>query len=89
MIAHASGPDLDRLTMGPPLCEPGQGFGQLEVLQSKVIDGRAVLVFTCHPQEMTEARRAELGDYCTWSVPSPGSSGRGTSAGPGAFTRRA
>jgi beta-fructofuranosidase len=72
VIAHAWGPNLDQLTMGPPLCEPGRGFGQLEVLQSKIIDGRPVLVFTCHPQEMTGERRAELGEYCTWSLPSPG-----------------
>ena len=40
VIAHAFGPTSTSWTMGPPLCEPGQGFGQLEVLQSKVIDGR-------------------------------------------------
>ncbi len=72
VVAHATGPDLDNLTLGAPLCEPGAGFGQLEVLQSKQIDGRWVLVFTCHPQEMTEERIARTGNYCTWSVPSPG-----------------
>ena len=72
VVAHASGPDLDHLTLGAPLCEPGAGFGQLEVLQSKQIDGRWVLVFTCHPQEMTAERLARTGHYCTWSVPSPG-----------------
>ena len=41
------------------------------MLQSKVIDGRSVLVFTCHPQEMTQERLARSGHYCTWSVPSP------------------
>lgn len=72
VIAHAYGPDLDHLVLGPPLCRPGAGFGQLEVLQSKQIDGRWVLVFTCHPQEMTPERIARTGEYCTWSVPSPG-----------------
>ncbi|HEY0240652.1 MAG TPA: hypothetical protein VGC37_18635 [Friedmanniella sp.] len=72
VVAHATSADLQTWTLGPPLCAPGAGFGQLEVLQSKQIDGRWVLVFTCHPQEMTPARRAELGEYCTWSVPSPG-----------------
>ena len=37
--------------------------------QVKQIEGRWVLVFTCHPQEMTAERRAATGDYCTWSVP--------------------
>ena len=58
MIAHATSPDLETWTLGPPLCEPGPGFGQLEVLQNKEIDGRWVLVFTCHPQEMTAERIA-------------------------------
>lgn len=72
VVAHATSPDLVGWTLGPPLCEPGAGFGQLEVLQNKCIDGRWVLVFTCHPQEMTEERKAELGHHCTWSLPSPG-----------------
>ncbi len=72
VIAHAFGLDLDHLEVGPPLCQPGQGFGQLEVLQNKQIDGRWVLVFTCHPQEMTDQRKTELGECCTWSLPSPG-----------------
>ena len=74
VIGHAAGPDLDHLEIGPPLCEPGAGFGQLEVVQHKIIDGRSVLVFTCHPQEMTAERIATSGDYCTWLAPSPGPS---------------
>lgn len=72
VIAHATSRDLTTWTLGPPRCEPGQGFGQLEVLQNVVVDGRPVLAFTCHPQEMTASRIAEWGEYCTWSVPSPG-----------------
>jgi beta-fructofuranosidase len=72
VVAHARSRDLATWQMGPPLCDPGAGFGQLEVLQSKVVDGRAVLVFTCHPQEMTPERVAGSGEFCTWSVPSPG-----------------
>ncbi len=72
VVAHATSADLVTWELGPPLCEPGAGFGQLEVLQNKCIDGRWVLVFTCHPQEMTDERIAESGHYCTWSVPSPG-----------------
>ena len=33
------------------------------------IDGRLVLVFTCHPDEQTTKRRKRWGDFCTWSVP--------------------
>jgi beta-fructofuranosidase len=75
VLAHARSHDLRAWEQGPPVCESGFGFGQLEVAQVRQIDGRWVLVFTCHPQEMTDERRAATGDYCTWSVPS--SSGRG------------
>jgi beta-fructofuranosidase len=72
VVAHATSRDLAAWHVGPPLAEPGAGFGQLEVLQSKVIDGRPVLVFTCHPDEMTRERVAASGWFCTWSIPSPG-----------------
>ena len=75
VIAHATSPDLFTWTLGPPLCDPGAGFGQLEVLQNVVVSGRPVLAFTCHPQEQTGERIAEWGEYCTWSVPSPGALG--------------
>lgn len=72
VVGHASSPDLEHWTLGEPLSAPGAGFGQLEVLQDKQIDGRWVLVFTCHPQEMTAERVERTGNYCTWSVPGPG-----------------
>lgn len=72
VIAHAWSPDLTTWEVREPLCAPGAGFGQLEVLRSMDIDGRPVLVFTCHPDEMTPERRAMSGACCTWSVPSPG-----------------
>ena len=75
VIAHATSPDLFTWTLGPPLCDPGAGFGQLEVLQNVVVSGRPVLAFTCHPQEQTAELIAEWGEYCTWSVPSPGALG--------------
>lgn len=69
VLAHASSSDMRTWELGPPVCGPGFGFGQLEVPQVKQIEGRWVLVFTCHPQEMTAERRALTGEYCTWSVP--------------------
>ena len=72
VLAHARSHDLRTWELGPPVCESGFGFGQLEVAQVRQIDGRWVLVFTCSPQEMTDERRAETGDYCTWSVPDDG-----------------
>jgi beta-fructofuranosidase len=75
VIGHARSHDLERWQCGPPLSAPGTGFGQLEVVQNKIIDGRGVLVFTCHPQEMTPERIARSGYHCTWSLPSPGLTG--------------
>ena len=69
VLAHARSRDLVTWECGPPLCRPGAGFGQLEVAQVQQVDGQWVLVFTCHPQEMTAERRARTGDFCTWSVP--------------------
>jgi beta-fructofuranosidase len=69
VLAHARSSDLRTWEIGPPVCDPGHGFGQLEVAQVKEVDGRWVMVFTCHPQEMTRERRSLTGDYCTWSVP--------------------
>ena len=75
VVGHARSHDLRTWEAGPPLSAPGAGFGQLEVLQSKVVDGRPVLTFTCSPQEMTPERRAQAGGCSTWSVPSTGLTG--------------
>ncbi len=72
VVAHLHSPDLVTWSVLPPLSAPGSGFGQLEVLQTRQIDGRWVLVFTCHPQEMTPERAATSGGCCTWSVPCAG-----------------
>jgi beta-fructofuranosidase len=68
VVAHARSADMRRWEVRPPLSEVGTGFGQLEVLQVREIDGRTVLVFTCHPQEQTPERLREWGEYCTWYV---------------------
>jgi beta-fructofuranosidase len=68
VLAEARSADLVHWEIGPPVCEPGAGFGQLEVPQVREIDGRYVLVFTCHPQEQTAERTERSGRYCTWSV---------------------
>jgi beta-fructofuranosidase len=72
VVGHAVSRDLTTWECREPLTSSHTGFGQLEVLQSRQLDGRWVLVFTCHPQEMTAERRARTGDFCTWSVPGAG-----------------
>jgi beta-fructofuranosidase len=68
VLGHAWSPDLAQWEARPPLSAPGAGFGQLEVAQVRVVEGRHVLVFTCHPDEQSAARRAAYGEFCTWSV---------------------
>lgn len=68
VVGHATSPDLDEWTLREPLSTPSaDGFGQLEVLQVEVVDGRPVLIFSCGPEHASEARRGERGG--TWAVP--------------------
>ncbi len=62
VLAHARSDDMVHWELLPPLTEPAQ-FGQLEVSQVRHVDGRWVLLFTCHPDE-----QAEPLPYCTWFV---------------------
>ncbi|PUA82948.1 glycosyl hydrolase [Nocardioides currus] len=68
VLAHARSHDGLDWEVRPPVTTPGAGFGQLEVAQVAPVDGRWVLVFTCHPDEQTPEQRARFGDYCTWSI---------------------
>ena len=68
MLAHARSQDLVSWEVQPPVSGDPSGFGQIEVPQVHAVDGRPVLVFTCHPEEQSEARKAEHGHWCTWSV---------------------
>ena len=61
VLAHARSNDLDSWVVGPPLCRPGAGFGQLEVPQVAAIDGRHVLVFTCHPARADRGAAGAVG----------------------------
>jgi beta-fructofuranosidase len=75
VLAEARSVDLRAWEVGPPVCEPGAGFGQLEVAQIRVLDGQPVMVFTCHPQEQNEQRIRTVGSFCTWSVLATSSTG--------------
>lgn len=68
VLAEARSADLISWEVGPPVSEPGAGFGQLEVPQVRLVDGTPTMVFTCHPQEQTAERIERSGEYCTWSL---------------------
>ncbi len=67
VVGHAVSADLASWTLGPPLSRPAaDGFGQLEVTQVEVVEGRPVLIFSCLGQHAMPARRAEQGGI--WAV---------------------
>ncbi len=73
VIGHATSPDLTSWTVGPPLSEPGSGFGQLEVPQVACVQGRWVLVFSCLADQVFGDQRQRHGqDVGMWAVPVPG-----------------
>jgi beta-fructofuranosidase len=75
VLAEARSADMRHWEVGPPVSSPGAGFGQLEVPQVRMVAGRPVLVFTCHPQEQTADRVARFGRYSTWSLVGPALTG--------------
>jgi beta-fructofuranosidase len=68
VIGHARSADGLRWTLGPPVGGPS-GFGQIEVPQARLVEGRPLLVFSCHPEEQDERHTSRFGHFSTWSVP--------------------
>ncbi|TDN91647.1 family 43 glycosylhydrolase [Microbacterium sp. BK668] len=68
VIGHAWSPDLRTWELRPPLSAPSaDGFGQLEVMQVEVVDGRPVLLFSCLADHSTPSRQGARAG--TWAVP--------------------
>lgn len=59
VIGHAISSDLSNWTVQPPLSQPGAGFGHVEVIQTAVVDGVAVGLFSCLGTELSAKRRDE------------------------------
>jgi hypothetical protein len=68
VVGHAWSPDLRTWELRPPLTEPGQGFGQLEVTQVEVVDGAPLLLFSCLATDMAE-ERADGTTGGVWAAP--------------------
>jgi beta-fructofuranosidase len=68
VIGHAQSPDLLTWTVRPPLTKPGAGFGQLEVPQVELVDGRSVLLFSCLRSELAASRQATGVTGGVWAV---------------------
>ncbi|GEK19564.1 family 43 glycosylhydrolase [Cellulomonas xylanilytica] len=69
VVGHAWSPDLRTWELRPPLSEPGQGFGQLEVMQVEVVDGAPVLLFSCLATDMSAAAVATGATGGVWAAP--------------------
>lgn len=70
VIGHAWSPDLRSWELRPPVSAPSdRGFGQLEVTQAVVIEGRPVVLFSCLGEHATPARASEHGGV--WAIPAP------------------
>ncbi len=68
VVGHARSEDLLHWKAQPPLSQPGSGFGQLEVLQVEVVDGRAVLLFSCLRDQLSGARLNSDSPGGIWAV---------------------
>ena len=68
VVGAAWSPDLRHWTARPPRSAPGAGFGQLEVMQMEVVDGRPVLLFSCLRPELSTARAAAVATGGIWAV---------------------
>ncbi|WP_240423765.1 glycoside hydrolase family 68 protein [Microbacterium halotolerans] len=68
VIGHATSPDLTAWTLRPAITEPSEtGFGQLEVPQTEVVDGRSVLLFSCNPFHASAAHAGARAG--SWTAP--------------------
>lgn len=69
VMGHATSTDLLNWTVQPPLSQPNQGFGQLEVYQFEVVDGVPIVFFCCGWRELSPERLAQFGKRdATYSV---------------------
>ncbi|MBT2517340.1 glycoside hydrolase family 68 protein [Streptomyces sp. ISL-90] len=69
VVGHAWSLDLRNWEVLPPLSQPGQGFGHLEVFQVEVVDGRAVLLFSCTAADFAASRLATGTTGGVWASP--------------------
>ena len=69
VAGHAVSDDLVNWTVKEPLSAPGQGFGQLEVLQFEIVDGIPIVLFCCGWRELSSSRQEAFGQRdATYSV---------------------
>jgi beta-fructofuranosidase len=60
-LGHAISDDMTNWKVQPPLISEPSGFGQLEVFQVEQIDGKAVLLWCCGPDEISASSKEKFG----------------------------
>jgi beta-fructofuranosidase len=68
VVGHCTSADLRTWEVRPPLSEVGQGFGQLEVMHTVVVEGQPFLIFSCLGRDMSAARLATGTTGGTWAA---------------------
>jgi beta-fructofuranosidase len=69
VLGHARSADLVHWAAQPPLTKPGAGFGQLEVPQVELVDGRPLLLFSCLRGELAAHQRKTGVTGGVWAAP--------------------
>jgi beta-fructofuranosidase len=73
VVGHATSPDLETWTIGPPLSEPTGRFEWLEVISMARVQERWVLLFSCLSAEIAgEPTTKDTDGGGVWSVPVDG-----------------
>ena len=68
VIGHARSADLTNWEVQPPLTAP-EGFGHMEVAQSRLVDGTPILIFSCQAGRLGIDRRSPSRVGEVWAVP--------------------
>jgi beta-fructofuranosidase len=68
VVGHCRSADLRKWEVRPPLSEVGQGFGQLEVMHTAVVEGQPFLIFSCLARDASAATRSTGTRGGTWAA---------------------
>ena len=68
VVGHCWSPDLRTWEVRPPLSEVGQGFGQLEVMHTVVVEDQTFLIFSCLAGDTSAATQAGGAPGGTWAA---------------------
>jgi beta-fructofuranosidase len=68
VVGHCWSPDLRTWEVRPPLSSVGQGFGQLEVMHTVVVEGQPFLIFSCLADDTSAAKQATGSPGGTWAA---------------------